>query len=265
MKRLFWRSYNQQFSLKTTVVLFIAFAFIFFNISSCKNDSEEPHAGSLTIRTQALVNSAPLEYHKTYTNEAGENYNIQRFRFYLSNIKLLNEAGEAVYPVPESYHLIRPGEDGIYEFQLNKVPAGSYAGIEYSIGVDSEANASIDNPGDLDPNNDMAWDWDTGYKFVSFSGRYFPEGATDRGLVLHIGKNENYRTISTMFKDLDLQNLHIRQNETATLTLETEISEIFKNPHVISFSNQTSWMFGPEVNQLVENYSHGMIRITGID
>ena len=69
----------------------------------------------------------------------------------LSNVKLIGEAEE--YVEADSYHFVRfKNADKSFAIELADVPIGNYRRIEFSIGVEKEANNSIKPVGDLDPN-----------------------------------------------------------------------------------------------------------------
>jgi hypothetical protein len=228
---------------------------------ACNKENTEPVGGEeIKVSFEFVYDGEPLDIDgKRYINKAGEEFTIERFHFYLSNIKLIGE--QESYVEKDSYHLI--GTASKKGFTLKNIPPEKYETLTMSIGVDSKANASIDNPGDLDPNNNMAWDWNTGYKFISLSGRYFPADHNQRGLVIHIGTDPYYRTF-----DFDLSEIHggeaLKSSEAKELVFTVEIKEMFENPNTISFAEKTSWMFDKEVVKMVDNYTNGFLRLKEI-
>ncbi len=127
-----------------------------------------------------------------YENPGGVGlYRLRDFRFYLSNIQLLGADQE--YSEPDSYHLVRfDNPDRVFRVTLTDVPLRSIEAIRFMIGIDAEANASIETRGDLDPNSQMAWNWEVGYKFVVFEGALQVEEDV-LPLVYHVGFSENSR------------------------------------------------------------------------
>ena len=84
--------------------------------------------------------------------------------------------------------------DKSYSVTLRDVPLKTIERIAFSIGPDAAANGSIATVGDLDPNSQMAWSWEVGYKFLLM------EGGLDTGdkmepLVYHVGFNQNRRDL----------------------------------------------------------------------
>jgi hypothetical protein len=155
---------------------------------------------------------------------------------YVSNIKLL-ETGKTdnIYIEKDSYHLLRFPDGQPFSFYLDQVPDFPFDRIQLTIGIDQEANSSIETPGDLDPTNQMAWNWTSGYKFLLLEGLYTPG---DMGevipLVYHIGFSENARQV-----EFDLQSgREIRFN--------IEITDLFRSPHPIDFHITPKVLFNEE-------------------
>ncbi len=144
----------------------------------------------------AVANGGALEKHAfVYDNPGGAGrFMIRDFQFFVSNIKL--DGAQGSYVVPESYHLVRfDGDDGTFRLVLPDVPRDRYDTIELAVGIDPAANGSITPLGDLDPNGRMAWNWETGYKFLLLEGMLERDGARIP-LVYHVGFDENYTPLS---------------------------------------------------------------------
>ncbi|MEM1135712.1 MAG: MbnP family protein, partial [Bacteroidota bacterium] len=209
-----------------------------------------------------LNEGQPLELDsKEYKNALDNRYTVSEFKFYMSNIKLRNSSNGAIYLEPESYHLVeRMPETHIYEIEIDNIPTDSFAfnELEFGVGVDNAKNYSLDQVGALDPTNNMAWDWNTGYKFLLLEGRFFPENSDPAGLVYHIGGDSNYRTIS-----LPLGNnpVAINQNEQFTLTINVEVSQIFNGATNLDFNKNNVVMFDAIANKVATNYASNMFSI----
>ncbi|MDX5421692.1 MAG: hypothetical protein LPK07_09680 [Hymenobacteraceae bacterium] len=241
--------------MKTTLknllpkLLLLALALPF--VTACNDDDDTQAQADVTVQLENLINNQPLALNTTYTSPAGDTYQVQDFKYYISNVKLLGANGSATYLEPESYHLISE-TDGKTSFVMRNVPAGSYSRIEFSLGVDEEMNHRIDHQGDLDPSSDMVWDWDTGYKFLLLVGTYTGDTKSG-GLVFHIGEDANYRTFT-----MDLQQpLDIRTEPDYTLHITTDLDALFQNPHFIDFDELNTAMGGENARRIVENYTQG--------
>lgn len=243
-------------------IKYILFFLLFF--ISCEDDNEKNilPTSSIQLNFTHLVNNQPIEFNtKRYTNEAGNEYNIQEFKYYVSNVKLRNTATGELFIVPESYHLVTPTQDN-QEINLNieDIPLGNFNEIEFAIGVDNSKNYSIDNIGDLDPSSNMVWNWDTGYKFLLLEGNFYPaDGSDTRGLVYHIGSDQNYRILRYPFTN----SLPLEAGKTTEINFQTEVSEIFKNPTTMDFNEFNVVKFQEITSKIADNYSN-MITLQGV-
>ena len=145
----------------------------------------------IKLTFHAQMGDEPLVYDQfVYDNPGGEGqFRVRDFRFYLSNLTFGH--GDMTYAEPDSYHLLRfDNTDKAHSIELPELPLPSVETIRFLIGVDPEANGSIEARGDLDPNSQMAWNWEVGYKFVAFEGA-LQIGEDVFPLVYHVGFSEN--------------------------------------------------------------------------
>lgn len=248
--------------MKQFTILFTLLALLLFN--SC--DKEE-----LSCDKEELTQTITLEFNhvfdaqdftvgeQAYELASGQEVVFTEFKYYISNIKFV--AGDRVYAVPDSYHLIevRPNDPSTYVLVLNEIPIGYNMEIELSIGIDAEANSNLDhNMGNLDPAkaSNMPWTWNTGYKFLRVEGEFTDLGGNRRGLVMHPGEDANYKqlrfTRSTIIDGIDVEDkFYFRVN----------VSELFKNPNTIDLEEQNTFMFMPASAVIGENYANGFIEL----
>ncbi|MEW2916187.1 MbnP family protein [Ruegeria sp. ANG10] len=158
-------------------------------------NSGQNKATPITLTFHAQMGDEPLIYDQfIYDNPGGQGrFRVRDFRFYLSNLSF-GHAGET-YAEPDSYHLLRfDNVDSAHSITLPAVPLPSIETVRFLIGVDPAANTSIEVRGDLDPNSQMAWNWEVGYKFVVFEGA-LQVGEDVSPLVYHVGFSENAREV----------------------------------------------------------------------
>ena len=208
---------------------------------------------TLTVNFNTYVNGEELEYGKKYASPNGDGtFAIYDFKLYVSNLQLISNANpEKDYIEKESYHLLKFHTSNNYSFVLDNISLESYDKIGISIGIDEEANLSTKNPGDLDPTNQMAWNWTAGYKFLLFEGLYSPESSeNDIPIVFHIGFSENKK---------DLVFDMTSKNE---IQFDIEIAELFKNPNNIDFNKLPKVLFNKEHSALIaSNYFNSFIKL----
>ncbi|MEN2280510.1 MbnP family protein [Algoriphagus sp. SE2] len=223
--------------------------------SSC-NEDEVPATMAVDISLDHIISGQPLELNgKSFTLPSGESFTPKKFKYYISNVKLTNSKTGEIYVESDSYHLI--SEDGNKSIDLGMIPTSNYDQITFSIGVDEIANGKTDQTGDLDPNSDMAWNWNTGYKFLILEGEFTNAKTEERqGLVMHIGTNANYKTITQSVNGL-------KAGKATTISLVTNLDELFVDPNSLLLSEleSTTIMFGEMADKVAENYSEGFITI----
>jgi len=243
------------------LVTCMAFFMVFFaSYASAQSN------GKVILRLTHTMHGEPLVLQsKTYTNAAGNQFVLDRFKYYLSNIKFRNTRNGTFYLEPESYHLVSVEQDKhVYEIELEKVKPGTYNEIEFAVGVDNAKNTSTDRVGALDPANQMAWNWDTGYKFISVSGKLLTDnGASPEGLVIHVGFNDNYRIVQKTLSQLNLSNLEVKAGETTIIEINVTVDQLFNHPNVIDFTENPVIMAGEPAQKLADNYQ-GMFVVESI-
>lgn len=242
---------------------YLLFSLLFFISCEDDNDNNILPTSSIQFNISHLVDGEAIEFNtKRYTNEVGNEYDIQEFKYYVSNVKLRNTSTGELFIVPESYHLVNPTQDNPdFTIDIENVPLGNFNEIEFAIGVDNSKNYSTDNVGDLDPSSNMVWNWDTGYKFLLLEGNFYPaDGSDKRGLVYHVGSDQNYRILRYPLGN----SLTLEAGKTTQINFQTEVSEIFKNPTTMDFNEFNVVKFQEVTSQIADNYSN-MLTLQGVE
>lgn len=241
------------------IILFLCIGF-----TSCQNEGVElPPEIQVNFTFSHFLEGEPLELDgKAFTLPSGELFTPKKFKYYISNIRFENsESGEA-YDVSDGYYLI--DEAGKKAFSII-VPTGRYDKLSYYVGIDKERNLSTDQVGDLDPSNDMVWNWKTGYKFLVLEGEWEYDTSERRGLVMHIGNNDPETELN--FKqftfDLAAQGASLGSEALVNLDLEAELSSLFvgDNNLIVHELESTSIMGGPLAINIANNYQKGLFSI----
>jgi hypothetical protein len=211
----------------------------------------------LELVFKASAGQQPLVFNEyLYENSGGPGrLKVRDFRLYLSNIVLESANGE--YREAESYHLARfDNEAKSYRLKLTEIPRRGYKNIQFSIGVDEEANLSRAWQGDLDPNGKMAWNWEVGYKFVLVEGSLLVNEER-RPIVYHVGFSENLRSHSFKIPKNKLV------TNTSILEFDVDILAMFQGSTVIDLSELTSVVMKKTDARLVaDNYANMISLIT---
>ena len=248
--------------MKKSLLLLLGLAFF----SACDDDPAVSEDASLTLSLNHVVGEEPLQLNTgRYVNAEGQTYNVTKFRYYLSNVRLRNTRSGEVYTEPESYHLVGTESGNSFEIQLTHIPPGQYNQLEFAIGVDNSTNTSTDRLGALDPSNDMAWDWNTGYKFILLEGNYFPEVGDPAPLVYHVGSDPNYRILTNTLGQSELPELDLRARSAGRVNIEVDVAELFQTPHSVDFQANAIVMFDPFSQKIADNYATDMFMIQSIE
>jgi len=208
---------------------------------------------AVTISFEVFVGGEPLEFGKKYPSPNGDGtYVISDFKLYVSNIKLISKNGiDENFVEEDSYHLLKFQDLNQFSFTLQHVPTRKYQKIQISIGVDEEGNFAKGYPGDLDPTNQMAWNWTQGYKFLLFEGLYTPESIDQQiPLVYHVGFSEN------------MKNLEFELESYSEVQFAIEIDELFNNPQLIDFHTYPRILFNKTHSSVMsQNYANSFIQM----
>ena len=101
----------------------------------CKKESDPP--GEVDLQFSNVVGTKPLALDGTaYATPAGETFTVSTLEYYVSNIKLTRSDG-TVYAAPSSYFLVDQSKPASQHLALTGVPAGTYTGVSFVLGVDS--------------------------------------------------------------------------------------------------------------------------------
>ncbi len=224
-----------------------------FLLCACGDDIEE--TASLELEFIHKAGNEDFEYGNTYVNNAGNEFSLRLWRTYISEIRLI-KSDEEVYAISESYHLIEPTNANKFSLNLDQIPSGNYKAIRFYLGVVGDENLSGELVGDLDPSNNMAWNWTTGYKFIRMDGEFQDKEENRRGVVVHIGTEVN----------LKAQVFHFDQNinfagDNNKLEFELDLLEAFQNPNTIDFEVLSDIQFNNEADLIGENYEEGFIKL----
>ena len=208
---------------------------------------------NVNINFKTYVNGEKLEFGKAYVSPNGDGtFSIHDFKLYVSNVQLINSENPVKnYSEKDSYHLIKFQTNNSHSFTLNNISLEPYDKIRISIGIDEEANLSTKSPGDLDPTNQMAWNWTSGYKFLLLEGLYSPESTENElPIVFHIGFSENKKNLVFDLTTKD------------EIQFVIEITELFKNPNNIDFNELPRVLFNKKHSALIaSNYLNSFIKL----
>ena len=238
-------------------------------LSSCKKDENLATGNAkstFTMEFEHQINGAALTLNTaTYKNAKNEEFKINVFKYYVSNIKL-SKADGTTFLVPESYFLIDESKSATKLITIGNVPTGDYTKIEYTIGVDYARNFAGAQTGALDPIHGMFWTWNSGYIFVKLEGTSPQSKAANNALTFHIGgvvdPNNTIRTFST---EINAANpLRIRVDAKPNMHFIVNGAAMFTGKTDISFAELNFTMGGANSVIVADNFAKGFFRLDHI-
>lgn len=246
--------------------LFPAALLVLLAAAGCENQQQDPtpveSTGELEIYVEHVAGTSPLAVSTPYTTAAGETFRVGQLKYYLSNLKLLRADGSS-WAAPDSYYLVDHAQPASQRLHLRGVPAGEYARLMVTIGVDSARNTVGAQTGPLDPVHGMYWDWNSGYVFLRLNGSS-PQAPGNGGLFYDVaGFRRPHNTIRTITLPMPASAgaLRVRAGATPELHLKANVLKLFEGPHPIRFGQMSSVAGGPDAVKLADNCAAGMFRI----
>jgi hypothetical protein len=210
--------------------------------------------GNVTLRFSNVVNGDSLRFGTPYLNRGGEDFTVTKYKYYISNIALIDTTGQA-YKVPDSYFLLDHNNSPSLSFGV-EVNEGRYQALRFVVGVDSIRNVSGAQTGALDPALDMFWTWSTGYIMAKFEGTSSLSAAPNNRIEYHIGgfqgPNNALRTVTLPFG----QKQPVTSGRTLSIRIEAELLDWFDGLNDLSIAGQPAIMSpGAPASRFADNYS----------
>ena len=191
-----------------------------------------------------------------YENEAGNPFLITEIQWFLSDIKLQNEAGEWTmlrqFDVSDTLDISRIYyiDTDIPESQtLHSCPVkiGHYTALRFTLGLDEYDNYTglFSDP----PESEMFWPdmLGGGYHYMKLNGKYHNPNGRIAPLAIHlgIGQNEDCTEFYQNYFIVELPiDFDVKANAENRLDLTMVIDNWFRNPHIIDFNE-----FGSHIMQ----------------
>jgi hypothetical protein len=211
--------------------------------------------GNLTIRLYNYAGNELLKLDSgTYTNVLRQTYTISKFKYYIGDIHLWASDGTSF--VTNDYYLVDEENEASKKIIIHNVPANTYKGLSFILGIDSLHNCSGAQSGALDPINAMFWTWNTGYIFLKIEGHAPASASPGHIFEFHIG---GYKPPANCIRGISLnmrnQPIQIEPDKNATIALKADASKIFGSPNVIDFASVSSVTDFHHAAEIADNYS----------
>jgi len=210
--------------------------------TSCEKD--KPIATDITINFTHTVDGSDLITNSMiYTNEAGEDYDIQTLKYLISDITLHAEDGSSLQL--DAVHFIDISDESTFSFTYNDVPNDNYTSISFDMGLDTAKNI---NNLYINESYHSAMVWPEtnggGYHYMKLEGAYNNDSTfynTHTGGTM--GGDYSFNNVEdiSLTVDDDLGDVSINVN--------MEINNWYNSPNQIEFS---SYGMGIMMNMMIQ-------------
>jgi len=212
------------------ITLEFAFLMVFCITTAFSGNKINVKTGTLKINFLNTANGKPVVLKDSvYTNPSGEQYNITKLKYYISNISL---PGNISLTDPDNYHLIDAARSTNFNIPVKE---GKYKSIRFLIGVDSIRNCSGAQEGALDPVNDMFWTWNTGYVMFKMEGNSSSSFSNKKRIEYHIGGYRFGNNVATVI-NLDFDEKEIGGNNPVEIFIEMNLDKYWASVNNLKIS-----------------------------
>jgi hypothetical protein len=213
-----------------------------------------PATANISILFDHKIGTKHFSPDSSYTNDFGETFTVNRFKYYISHIQWKNQTTGKTYIVPDSYYLIDESEPVSKQIDL-KIPQGTYTSVSFIVGVDSLKNVSGAQDGVLDPINGMFWTWQTGYIMAKLEGTSPVSKLPRKRFEFHIGGFKGaYNVLHPVTIPLK-DPVMVKAGKPDSLYISVDINKWFSGKHQLPLSANTAVMTpGKLAQQYAENY-----------
>ena len=207
------------------------FAAMLLVVQSCK-DSEDPdvkpvRGAFIKLNFELYNGTNPMVWDDIIAVDHMEEYRMELFKFYLSNIKIVTNQGASTL-LKDVVILNAADADGMT--LTYDAPQGVYEKLVMGIGLDSVLNASdpiqFADEHPLSAAQSMYWSWAAKYRFVRIDGRgkEFASDTTQILIAYHPGADEFYRTREFM------KPFQLVDEDTTTINMKLDVAKWFAGP-----------------------------------
>ena len=209
-------------------------------INSCKREKY----GNLVLHFSHTVDSQPVQFDQLiYTNAAGNQYQVNEVKYFISNFYLIDSEGEfeKIYK-NDGIHYVDCSLPQTLNWNINKIRHKKYTAISFIFGLNENDNISNSfvNP----PESNFSWPevLGGGYHYLQINGKFLNKNNEISNLNIHTGigqiKDENnvifvhnyiFITLPIVFS--------IEENQTTFLTLNMDIQRWFDTPNLYNFDD----------------------------
>jgi hypothetical protein len=222
-------------------IFFITIILIFLAATCHKEEN-----GSIELHFTHTVDGNPVQLNELiYTNAAGNTYQVNEVKYFISKIILIDTEGKPVAVAQGGgIHYVDVSLAKTLNWKIDKLPPKSYTAISFVFGLDEQDNKSnrFVNP----PECNLAWpdELGGGYHYMQINGKFVNKVGITKNMNIHTGIGQLYnenKEITQFIHNYFTINLPVKfsvhKYATTHLVLNMEIQRWFDTPNLYNFDD----------------------------
>jgi len=228
---------HKMYKVKLSFILMICVLLVF----SCKKQEKY---GSVELFFTHTIDEKPLQFNKLiYTNKAGNQYQVNEVKYFISSIFLIDSEGKSVTVAQDhGIHYVDCSLENTLRWKINEIPQRHYVAVSFVFGLDENDNRSnrFVNP----PESNFAWPdvLGGGYHYMQINGKFVNKDGVTQNMNIHTGigqlyneSNEVTQFVHNYFTVTLPVNFSVYEDSTLPLILNMEIQRWFDAPNLYNF------------------------------
>jgi len=236
------------------ILRFFFISLVALSIFSCKKDEE----GSLTIHFKAIYDGLPLAMFGTKPFTSPQQLQFSHLSLFISNLALVDQSSTEelrdIELVDLSFDDVNSADMG-YTVHFDQIPAKTYTGIQFGVGVPPDLNAK--SPSEFPSSSPLSktsyyWEAWHSYIFMKTEGHLdsLGTGAFDTGFAFHTGTDELYLLEQGPFP------INIEDGKDKVIEILLDYKDVLAGIDIKSNPQNHNPQDSVQIKQLVENLGH---------
>ena len=223
-------------------------------------NKEDPKEGTLTIHFKAQYDGQTLPTFETKPFENGQRIEFTNLAMYVADLQLIQNATmrhlDDIELVDLNYDNLTAAEEG-YTLKVSNIPAGSYTGISFGIGVPPDLNQKT--PSDFSSSSPLS---KTGFYWVAWGSYIFSKtegrldtigsGPLDLGFAMHTGSDALYQTGQSNFP------ISIEDGKETNLDILLDYKKLLMGVDIKAMPQNHTPSDTAQINKIVNNYGSSL-------
>ena len=221
--------------------ILLILAVLIFLAASCNTHEK----GRIEIHFTHTVDGNPVQLNKLiYTNAAGNQYQVDEIKYFISKLILLDEEGRSVKIVQNNgIHYVDCSLPNTLHWKIDDIPEGNYIAVSFVFGLDESDNISnrFVNP----PESNFSWPQPLGggYHYMQINGFFLNKEDKTTNMTIHTGigqiRDEEEQTTEFVHNHFTVSlpvSFFVCTDNTIFLTLNMEVQHWFDTPNLYDFN-----------------------------